>query len=168
MIGAGLIEEGQIAGFKMVQLKTMLVAGPPIVGALFYFLELYIQTAAHLVLAIGRCYKHLVPMAYANDLEYLLPHPSVRSIEQYLAGQTSSHKLGNLHSAWISVINQSATLLPLLALYHVATLMWTNSGLHWAVRATSIAVGVVFFFRGSLVILDFSGITETTAGTRGT
>ena len=112
LVAAGLIEEGQIANFKIVKLKIILVAGPPIVG-LFYFLTLYQLAAHHLVLAIGRCYKHLLPSAYENDLEYLLPHPSFRSIEVYLEGQASSHRLRKLHSLWLRVLAYLTTLLPL-------------------------------------------------------
>lgn len=168
LISAGLIEEGQIANFKIVQLKAILVAGPPIVAALFYFFALHFRASSHLVLAIGRCYQYLLPSAYENDLEYLLPHPSFRSIESYLNGKTSSHRLGKLHSLWLRILSYLTTLLPLIALYHVATLMWMNSGLHWVVRAASIAVGFVFFVRGLLALLDFMGLEETTAGTGGT
>ena len=72
LIGAGIVEEGQVAAFKVGKVESLLVAWPPLLGVISYLLSTAVMAEGTLQRVMSRAYKHVLPKVYEHDLQYLL------------------------------------------------------------------------------------------------
>jgi hypothetical protein len=152
-IGLGLVEEGQLATFKISKVKNLLVMGPPLLGFLSYKLLIVAAAFRHLMLASSRCYKRLLPELHSENLEYLLAPPGIIGIEQHLEHLAKSALLNKMTSLWIFLLGVVTVLVPLIAIIYVSHVLWHESGIGRPLSVASIFTGLIFWIRGSLVTL---------------
>lgn len=152
LIGGGFIEEGQVASFKITNIRNLMPFCPPLVGPISCPCFAYLATIVYLMPAISRCYAHLLPNAEEFKLHCLLFPPTFRSIELVLRSESDVLWLNKLSEAWLIFLAICFVLLPLAAVIHVSYLM-RSTGLFstlWCIL--SVVVASVFWVRGAIVL----------------
>lgn len=155
-IGAGLVEKGQYIGLEIAQIKQVLIVGPALLGWLFYSIMVAGTAQSLHMTALSSAYRHTLPKVYELDLEYMLPPPTIFSVERVLMGWARWPWLNKIGKIWIWFIAIGLTILPLLAIAHTSWLFCQAVELWWPLRGAAIAIGVILCLRGILLTITGS------------
>ncbi|HSU16094.1 hypothetical protein [Longimicrobium sp.] len=151
LISAGIIKEGEIASFKLSEISLLLLAGPPLLGALFYLVVATMVGAEILMNAISEDLRYRLPKAYEMDLEYLLSPPNAISVERYLERETNSQWMNTIRDWWMKSFLFFLFFGSLVGIFHAAFLAWNVHRFPWFVLLPSYGLGLLFWLRGMLL-----------------
>ena len=151
LIGNGLIQEAELFSLKVGKITTLTIAGPPILGGLFYSMLSSLAATEYLMSAISRVYKHVLPKVYSLDMEYLLAPPTFFNVERFLNGEATSKWLNSFTEGWIVGLAIVPLLGTIAALVHVSYLLWVNAPFSKYLMIASIFTGAVLWIRGLFV-----------------
>ena len=152
-IGSGIISEGQIVSLKVSNIKALMIAGPPVMGGLYYFLSASGSATMYFSDALSHIYKHILPRAYQLDLEFMLAPPTLFSVELLLQGQSSSNWLNRTGKIWRLGLLRVIFFGAVLAIAHVSYLMMTSGSSNIYLRILSLLIGGTLWLRGLLLFI---------------
>lgn len=117
-IGAGLVTEATLVSVKISIVKDILIVGPIVLGFISYSIASSAAMVGHLFCALSQSYKHILPEVYTQDLEYLLPPPTVITVERHYA-YSSKNKFGKfLSEKFVSSLGLLIVLLTASGILH--------------------------------------------------
>ncbi len=153
LLASGLVEEGAIGSFKLVQLQSLLVLAPAAVGLVSnrYYASMLMATL--IWAALDRAYKHLLPKVFELDLEYLLAPPIFLDIVRSLQPSAERRLARNLHT-WFSL---PVFVGPFIVLVHVSYLLLLLHQWHVAISIAATVVGAFWMVKG-WVLIGFSAL----------
>jgi hypothetical protein len=151
-ISIGLVEEGQVVSLKLHNVSTLLIAGPPVMGALLYFLSTSLVASAYLSRALSQIYKNILPKAVDLKLENLLAPPTPMGVEKYIGGQSPSRLLNILNGCFLGIAFQFFGFASLIAFLHISLLVWSADMFPVALRVFSLTIAGFFFFRSCVLL----------------
>ena len=159
-IETGLVEEGQVASFKIAKIKQLMLAGPPLLGLLSYSLLSSSAASQYLLTIMSRCYKNLLPKAHELGLEYLLPSPNVVGVERYFKRSIMVPWLNTISSIWTRFLEILLVIGPIVGISHVSYMLWKSGLFTWILVIISILVGILFWIRGIFLIRSARELEE--------
>ena len=82
-IDAGIVEEGQVASFKIGTLQPILYVFPILLGGQYFLLLSSLALVWMNREAVNFAYKNMLPKVYELDVEYLLHHPNFITLSEF-------------------------------------------------------------------------------------
>jgi hypothetical protein len=159
-IGSGIISEGEIVSLKVSNIKTLLIAGPPVMSALYYFLSASGSAAMYFNGALSQIYKHILPKAYELNLEFMLAPPTIFSVELLLEGQSSYRWLNRIGYAWRFILLHLIFFGAIIPIGHVSYLMMASGTSSWYLRIFSLVIAIILWLRGLFLFITSLESTE--------
>ena len=156
-IGSGVVVEGEISAFKLTRLRELLIVVPVLLAVFGYLYTLSFCALSTVNAALGRCYKHVLPAAYARDLEQLLRPPLPMNVEIAFQPGQSSRWLRPISFGWVvGVFGVLPFLGPLLAAAHVLVLVWSAGIYSGLAIGASGGVTAIIWLRGALLVVSLN------------
>ncbi len=150
-ISSGIVEEGQIASFKVQNVKVLIISGPPIMGVLLYFLLSSLGASVFFRHALSYMYKNLLPKAVELDLHNLMAPPTTLSLEMYVDADSVDGFLGFINFGFSILLLAVFLFLSIAIVCHVFYLVWSTDIFSTSVRIYSLGVGLFFSLRGCVL-----------------
>jgi hypothetical protein len=151
-VGAGVISEGAVASMKFASPKWILLAAPPVVGALFYLCMASFAAAT----LLGRVMKSILVNTWPElgrlGLIEVTLLPTITNIERFLANNlVGAGRISKVNLVWLTAVILTfgiASLMSQLQMIWFAVALYPGS--LWA-AVGSVIMGVVLWVRGFFV-----------------
>ncbi len=76
LIGSGIVVEGEIASFKIGDVRNLLIAWPPLMGGISYLILTSWTMSTLLISALSSAYEHYLPGAWRYKLDNIMVAPT--------------------------------------------------------------------------------------------
>ena len=159
-IAAGMVEEGQIASFKVEKVQALLIVFPPLLAAFMYALCVAISGAIFRLGAITQIYKKLLPKLVDENLVNILVPSTFATHERFLSRVVSSRFDKAISTYWTGVLTWFLLFGSLAAAIHVSYLLWVTSEWPWYIAVVSIGIGAIIWARALILMATLDDLVE--------
>jgi hypothetical protein len=148
-IGTGFVKQGAFSSFQITDANGALLVAPPLLGFLYYLIRAYGSSINSIGSAINAIHAARAPWVEPTGLGRLLRLPSVLYVEELARQNEESAFLERFARYWSVFLFLAVMLLPLVAVVHVAFLLWSIPTSPVWVKVASIALGGAFWVRAT-------------------
>ena len=157
-IGTGVISGGTVASLTFSNIGQLLIVAPPVVAFFAYRYMLFGSVSVLLWNSVSQIYKHVLPKAYDLGLDELIGVGTVASAQRVLEPDSEEKGQRRVHMLWMLTIVIGGVLGPLIAIIHIASLLWASGKWSPLLVTLSTLVAALIYAR-SILLIAFVGET---------
>lgn len=153
LISSGIVVEGSFGSFKINKVHSLLIAWPPMVGALAYMTILGASAAAIMCKVLSRAYKNLLPKVYETDFDNILTASTFIGAERTVELIERDKWYQNMNKNWIAVVTATILFVPFVSFFHLSFVIFFLDDVNKIIFTISFILGLVFILRAGALIV---------------